>query len=463
MPENYILLERTELNASAASVTFANIPQSGYTDLKIVVSARTDNANNAVYLVTEFNGVSSGYTTRDLYGTGSAVASRALVNSNSPLIPGSTSTASTFGNMEIYIPNYTSSNFKSYSADSVTENNATLAFQALSAILWSNTAAITSIKLTPELGSLIAGSTFSLYGIAAVGTTPAIAPKASGGNIIDFDGTNWIHIFTSSGTFTPQTGLTCDYLIVAGGGGGGRAAGGGGGAGGYKTTIGGSTISASVQNYNVVVGAGGVGQIAGALPTASKGTDSSFAGVTSTGGGGGGGYNGDNTPTNTTVGANGGSGGGSFSNSAAGSASPSGEGNNGGVGRVGAGYGEATGGGGGAGAVGQSSPSTGFSGNGGAGLANSISGTSVTYAGGGGGAYGSYNYGSQSAGTGGSGGGGAGGTGIGSSGTGTINGANGTANRGGGGGGGAYSGTLTTLGTAGAGGSGIVIIRYPAA
>ncbi len=35
MPNNYVLLERTELAASAASVTFANIPQTGYTDLKI--------------------------------------------------------------------------------------------------------------------------------------------------------------------------------------------------------------------------------------------------------------------------------------------------------------------------------------------------------------------------------------------------------------------------------------------
>jgi len=39
MPNNYVLLDRIELNADAASVTFDNIPQSGYTDLKLVVSA----------------------------------------------------------------------------------------------------------------------------------------------------------------------------------------------------------------------------------------------------------------------------------------------------------------------------------------------------------------------------------------------------------------------------------------
>ncbi len=39
MPANYVLLERIELNASAASITFSNIPQSGYTDLKLIVSS----------------------------------------------------------------------------------------------------------------------------------------------------------------------------------------------------------------------------------------------------------------------------------------------------------------------------------------------------------------------------------------------------------------------------------------
>ena len=40
-------------------------------------------------------------------------------------------TASTFSNVEIYIPNYTSSTYKSWSADGVVENNATISAQAL--------------------------------------------------------------------------------------------------------------------------------------------------------------------------------------------------------------------------------------------------------------------------------------------------------------------------------------------
>jgi hypothetical protein len=74
-------------------------------------------------------------------------------------------TASTFANNEVTIPNYTSSNFKSYSVDSVTENNATQAYAIFVAGLWSNTAAITSITLGLSSANFVQYSTAYLYGI----------------------------------------------------------------------------------------------------------------------------------------------------------------------------------------------------------------------------------------------------------------------------------------------------------
>ena len=418
MPNNYVLLERIELNASAASVTFANIPQTGYTDLKVVVSARTDNANNTVYLGTEFNGVTTGYTARDLYGTGSAAASRVPTGTFAPVIPGSTSTANTFSNMEIYIPNYRSSDNKSYSADSVTENNGTTAFQAMTALLWSNTAAITSIKLTPELGSLVSGSTFSLYGLAALGTTPAIAPKASGGSIYS-DGTYWYHAFRTSGTFTPQVGLTADVLVVAGGGGGGTSGSGGGGAGGL---LGFTSQSLTTTAYTCTVGAGGA---IGAV-----GVDSQFGSLTLVKGGGLGG-----SPSSSPqyIGGNGGSGGGAQGGygTYSGGTATSGQGFNGGGGTA-----TQAGSGGGAGAVGATGGAGGigssaYSSWGSATNTGQLSSGTYYYAGGGGG------------------GGNAGGLGGGGNGTGTP--VAGTTNTGGGGGGANGSS---------AGGSGLVIVRY---
>jgi hypothetical protein len=442
MPNNYVLLERIELNASAASVTFDNLPTSGYTDLKIVVSVR-QSSTSVSYATLRFNGSTTGYTYRSLEGSGSTAAS---FNGSSGAIGVAVPdnwTANTFSNFEIYIPNYRSANNKSYSTDAVSEQNATTAYADLVAGLWSNTAAITSISIQDGSGNLVANSTFSLYGIAALGTTPVLAPKAYGGNRIENDGTYWIHTFTSSGTFNPQIPLTCDYLVVAGGGGSG-AAGGGGGAGGYRA---GSGFSVSnTAPIDITVGAGGIG---GLEIRGTSGSNSIFSSITSTGGGGGG--------SDYVVGSglNGGSGGGAPMNPSGAelpglgntpNTSPS-QGNDGGAGSTAA-NGFGGGGGGGASAAGGAG-SVIVGGAGGAGTANSISGSSVTYAGGGGG--GVY---IGTAGAGGAGGGGAGTAGA------PTNGNVGTANTGGGAGGSGGGGS----GSRGAnGGSGIVIIRYPIA
>jgi hypothetical protein len=430
---NYILLERIELNASAASVTFASIPQTGYTDLKVVVSARTSDANEGQVVNVAFNGSTSNISARLIYGTGAAAASTTST-SNAFWTTANSATANTFGNVEMYIPNYTSSNAKSWSSDSVTENNATTAYGILLAGLWNpgTQAAITTLAFTPGASaSFLTNSTFSLYGLAAVGTTPAIAPKASGGNIIDYDGTYWIHTFLTSGTFTPSTSLSCDYLVVAGGGGGTYA---GGGAGGLRSTVtatggGGSLESAvtlaSAVAYAITIGGGG----AGSSTTAANGVASSIIGtavsISSAGGGG-------STVSGITTGATGGSGGGGGGAGGNGGAGTANQGRAGGNGNTGS-----SGGGGGA-SVAAAAASVNNGGAGGAGVATSISGTSVTYAGGGGGSGGSTN--------------GAGGAGGGGAASGTT-GSNGTTNLGGGAGGGGG-------GTGSNGGSGVVIIRY---
>jgi hypothetical protein len=435
---NYILLERIELNASAASITFANIPQTGYTDLKIVVSARTTNAATSDTVLINFNGLTTNQSSRRIQGDGS-VASSSTATQFPFVVDGNTSTASTFGNAEIYICNYNStSTYKSFSIDSVRENNSATAdagYNQLWASLWSSNSAITSIQIACQgASSFVQYSTFSLYGLAAVGTTPVIAPKATGGNITT-DGTYWIHTFNTSGTFTPQTSLSCDYLVVAGGGAGGSG-GGGGGAGGFRTA---TSQALTATGYTVTVGAGGAGS-AGAGAT---GTSSVFNSTTSAGGGGGGVY-----ATSGLAGGSGG-GGGRDGNSAAfgGAASPAGQGSAGGNGGTGNFY---FGGGGGGGASAAGGVGIGGSavnergGAGGNGSANSYSGSSVTYAGGGGGGV----QGNSNAALGGTGGGGNGGA--------PSAGVAGTTNLGGGGGG---SGS----GNGAAGGSGIVIIRYLAA
>jgi len=75
-------------------------------------------------------------------------------------------TSNTFANSENYLPNYAGSNNKSMSVDVVTENNATASFTAFYAQLWTNTAAVNRITLTPNAGNFAQYSTATLYGIS---------------------------------------------------------------------------------------------------------------------------------------------------------------------------------------------------------------------------------------------------------------------------------------------------------
>ena len=451
MPNNYVLLETIALTQSAASVTFDNLPTSGYTDLKIVVSAATNGGSGSDQTLIKFNGSTTGYSARLLGGTGSAASSVTIANY---AMPNNTTgqTANTFNNGEIYIPNYRASNNKSYSADGAQENNATAAYMWMTAGLWSNTAAITSIQLYTSADSYIAGSTFSLYGIAALGTTPVTAPKATGGNIVANDGTYWYHAFTSSGYFVPQVGLTADVLVVAGGGGGSYYHGSGAGAGGLLTFTGQSLTSGT--NYNCTVGAGGSGATGG---SANTGNDSQFGALTLVKGGGGG------QTYAVGNGVNGGSGSGATSSSTnkVGGSPTTGQGYAGGDVTGGlTGYYPNAGGGGAGGVGGSITSGSQAGGSGGIGLTSALtnamgaatnlgqlSSSNYYFAGGGG---------AGSFGGGGVGSGGLGGGGAGSAGTGTA----GTPNTGGGGGAG---GSISTSNLGGAGGSGVIIIRYPIA
>jgi hypothetical protein len=440
MAQSYQLIVAVTVGSGgAAEIEFASIP-STYTDLKLVHSTRGSQAGyHTQGIRLTVNGTTSGYTTRILGSDGlNAVAATNPYSVTSASIStfgaGADSTANTFGNSEIYIPNYAGSNNKSISTDSVTENNNTVSIYKtqmyFGAVVLSNTAAITSIKIAPETGegNFVQYSTAYLYGIGGA--------RASGGTITA-DGNYTYHTFTSTGTFTALERIRgAEALVIAGGGGGSHA--GGGGAGGLRVVPG--LLLPAGNTYTVTVGSGGAG--AGTTPT--KGSDSVFSTITSEGGGVG------KYLSGGTDGGNGGSGGGAGSDSGAsartGGVATSGQGNNGGN------YtptGNAGGGGGGAGAVGTAnSSSTGGSGGVGSasysawGYATSTGqnvGNTYYYAGGGGAG------GTTAGGSAGSGGGGAGSTGTGTA---------GTANTGGGGGGG--------WGTLGAtGGSGVVIIRYP--
>jgi len=302
---------------------------------------------------------------------------------------------------------------------------------------------------------------------------------ASGGTITCC-GDYKIHTFTGPGTFTvcslsssPAENIV-SYMVVAGGGGAGSAPGpgssdaaGGGGAGGFREfkntsdpytasplngNPGGTSITVTATSFPITVGGGGAGG-PGSNAAGTKGADSVFSTITSTGGGRGRNNGGPGNRQGGPGGSGGGPSGGGTGISGGVGNDPSTTPAQGNPGSPHSGspdvYG---GGGGGAGGAAADSPNGNPAADGGVAVTSSINGTATTYAGGGGG-------GGSPAGPGGQGGDNPSGPARGGGGPGGNAGGGGNPgsdNTGGGGGGaGGLGGT-----PGGNGGSGIVIIRY---
>ena len=171
MAFTYSKLAEVTLASSASSIGFTNIPQN-YNDLVLKVSVRSAYTGLvADDFAMTFNSVGAGYSDKTLTGTGASTYSFSNGSSTTKMyfgnVPGN-STASTFCNTEVYIPNYTSSTSKSVSIDGSSENNATEAYLNLIAGLMSSPTAISSITIVSgRAANIVANSTATLYGVKA--------------------------------------------------------------------------------------------------------------------------------------------------------------------------------------------------------------------------------------------------------------------------------------------------------
>jgi len=154
-------------SGGSASIDFTSIP-STYTDLILQLSLRSSISLIQDDIKILFNAVTTGYSGKQLFGSGAGAASYSSTVSGQygGFTNGDTATASTFASVSLYIPNYAGSAYKSMSVDTATENNATNAYAGIQATLWSNTAAINQITLSPlTSGTWKQYSTAYLYGI----------------------------------------------------------------------------------------------------------------------------------------------------------------------------------------------------------------------------------------------------------------------------------------------------------
>ena len=143
----------------ASSIEFTAIP-SNADDIYLVLSGRSTNADSSISL--RVNGSASNLYMLRLTGYGSSVDS-GTSTSQIGNISGSDYTSNTFGNTDLRVFKYASSDtYKTFSSNGVSENNATLAVQNAYAGRWLSTSAITSIGFW---GNFAQHSTASLYTI----------------------------------------------------------------------------------------------------------------------------------------------------------------------------------------------------------------------------------------------------------------------------------------------------------
>ena len=168
MPNTFVKIQTLTIATPTSTMDFTNIPQT-YTDLKLVMSARSTRATYAdddVYV--NINGLTTNQSTKYVQGSGNSGVGSFTSSRWGLLIPADgAATANVFGDAELYIVNYANTaNYKSSIFDGFQEtNHSTTAYQRMHINIWSSTAAINQLTLVTQGGNFTAYSTATLYGI----------------------------------------------------------------------------------------------------------------------------------------------------------------------------------------------------------------------------------------------------------------------------------------------------------
>jgi hypothetical protein len=165
--QTYTPIATQTLATGASSVTFSSIPQT-YTDLILATSIEASSSGQGLTMqVGNNNTIDTGstYSNTILRADGSTASSARQSNNNQFLLAniGGPSTTN-FGVYNAHFMNY--ANTTTYKTVLVRSNNAANGVDAM-VDLWRATNAINIITILISGGTMTAGSTFTLYGIAA--------------------------------------------------------------------------------------------------------------------------------------------------------------------------------------------------------------------------------------------------------------------------------------------------------
>lgn len=165
MANTFYLIQTITVGAGgSSSINFTGIPGT-YNDLVLTYSLRSSTTQNWTSI--SFNGSTSNFSGKTMQGSGSGNAVGGTGTNNDYMILMNTSsyTANSFSTSQIYLPNYTSSNNKSFTILTAQETAAAAAYMNYSGMQWTTGSAINQITLTPDSGTFVQYSSASLYAI----------------------------------------------------------------------------------------------------------------------------------------------------------------------------------------------------------------------------------------------------------------------------------------------------------
>lgn len=171
MADAWEAIETTTLSGTSTGVTFSSLT-TDYQHLMIKMIVRTDlnTTPGYDYVGVKFNGTANDWDVLAAYGFNVALAGDNELNIATGKVRAAACDpidSSTFGQMEVVIPNYQSTNqfhgFNSIGGTSSVSNGYT---QFAGSTWHASTAAVTSVTLEPGAGTnFVAGSIFTIYGL----------------------------------------------------------------------------------------------------------------------------------------------------------------------------------------------------------------------------------------------------------------------------------------------------------
>jgi len=172
-PTHKLITSYTVTSGGTSSVTLSSIPGT-YTDLKLITSTKAGTSGGSYWNDTFFNfNNDTGYNYAEMtlfaYDANTPSSTTSYTDRINLIYgAGANSGTNVFGNSEIYIAGYASSNAKPVAANFTPEDTAAPSsywILGMTSGVWTGSAAITSITITPSSGTFAQYSTFYLYGI----------------------------------------------------------------------------------------------------------------------------------------------------------------------------------------------------------------------------------------------------------------------------------------------------------